>query len=154
MSSKQNQTIVLGLVAAAGAAIIAYTIYQQSKDNNGSKATERSIGGKTLDDDDIDDKKSTSTADATDAAAIEARAKKKNEQLDDDSSSVEGQVQITDQTGKRVTVIREFIFDHHRMTQSVIVRDESSGGNLIAFCKGSGEAIRELCKKERFDSTE
>jgi len=55
------------------------------------------------------------------------------------------QVKITDVNGRAVTVVRRFDFDHHRMTQSVIVRDDNDG-ILTAFCKGSGEAIRELCR--------
>ena len=56
-----------------------------------------------------------------------------------DNSSAE----VTLESGKRVQIVHEFAFDQHRMTQSVLVRDDS--GNLVAFCKGSGEAIRDRC---------
>ena len=65
-------------------------------------------------------------------------------------------VKITDAKGRNVTVARRFDFDHTRMTQSVIIQDDTDG-SLTVFCKGSGEAIRELCTAEtlpsNFDST-
>jgi predicted P-type ATPase len=60
------------------------------------------------------------------------------------SSANGGSMKITDATGKTVYLVKHFDFDHHRMTQSVIIRHEDTG-MLEAFCKGSGEAIRERC---------
>jgi magnesium-transporting ATPase (P-type) len=49
-----------------------------------------------------------------------------------------------------VKVVKHFDFDHHRMTQSVIVK--KSDGSLVAFVKGSGESIKKLCLQEGFPS--
>lgn len=50
---------------------------------------------------------------------------------------------ITDANGRNVMVVKHFDFDHHRMTQSVIVR--ASDGALTAFVKGSGENVKKVC---------
>jgi magnesium-transporting ATPase (P-type) len=57
---------------------------------------------------------------------------------------------ITDSNGNRLEIVRHFDFDHHRMTQSVIVRLPS--GKYVAFVKGSGESIEKLCKPESMPS--
>lgn len=44
--------------------------------------------------------------------------------------------------GSKVEVLRKFDFDHHRMTQSVIVE---YAGKILAFVKGSGESIKKIC---------
>lgn len=45
--------------------------------------------------------------------------------------------------GSHVHVLKVFEFDHHRMTQSVIVEHKSK---CVAFVKGSGESISKLCR--------
>jgi cation-transporting ATPase 13A3/4/5 len=61
---------------------------------------------------------------------------------------------ITDRNSTRVRVVRHFDFDFHRMTQSVIVRRDN--GSLVAFVKGSSEAVSHICDSnslpEDFDS--
>ena len=53
-------------------------------------------------------------------------------------------VVVRDCYGKTAMVVKHFDFDHHRMTQSVIVK--TSDGRLIAFAKGSGESIKSVCR--------
>ena len=53
---------------------------------------------------------------------------------------------ITDAHGKKVLVVKRFDFDHHRMTQSVIVKTEDE--TLTVFVKGSGESMKKLCLPE------
>jgi predicted P-type ATPase len=55
----------------------------------------------------------------------------------------EARVLVTDCKGNRLEVVKHFDFDHHRMTQSVIVK--MSDGRLIAIAKGSGESIKKVC---------
>lgn len=50
---------------------------------------------------------------------------------------------VTDCKGNRLEVVKHFDFDHHRMTQSTIVK--TSDGRLIAIAKGSGESIKKVC---------
>lgn len=45
--------------------------------------------------------------------------------------------------GSQVHVLKIFEFDHHRMTQSVVVEHK---GKCVAFVKGSGESISKLCR--------
>jgi cation-transporting ATPase 13A3/4/5 len=52
-------------------------------------------------------------------------------------------VVVRDCNGNMVEIVKQFDFDHHRMTQSVIVK--TSEGRLIAFAKGSGESIKSVC---------
>eukprot|EP00934_Nitzschia_sp_Nitz4_P008467 Nitzschia sp. Nitz4//scaffold97_size77645//7752//12969//NITZ4_005511-RA/size77645-processed-gene-0.50-mRNA-1//-1//CDS//3329560635//8457//frame0 len=59
-------------------------------------------------------------------------------------------LQITDKTGKRVQVLKHFDFDHHRMTQSVVVKTDQNV--LIAFVKGSDESIKKLCVTDTLPS--
>lgn len=58
-------------------------------------------------------------------------------------------------SNKQVEIVRLFDFDHHRMTQSVVVRLQN--GRLVAFVKGSGESIQRLCNQssipENFEAT-
>jgi cation-transporting ATPase 13A3/4/5 len=48
--------------------------------------------------------------------------------------------------GHEAKIIKHFDFDHHRMTQSVIVQDKN--GKLTAFVKGSGESLQKLCRAQ------
>jgi cation-transporting ATPase 13A3/4/5 len=63
-------------------------------------------------------------------------------------------VNITDKLGQAATIVRHFDFDHHRMTQSVIVK-KASDQSIVVFVKGSGENIKKICEKssipEEFD---
>jgi predicted P-type ATPase len=58
---------------------------------------------------------------------------------------------VTDRNGKAAKVVRHFDFDHHRMTQSVVVCLDSDD-SLIAFVKGSGESIKKVCEKDSLPS--
>jgi magnesium-transporting ATPase (P-type) len=51
-------------------------------------------------------------------------------------------VVITDAKGNAAEILKHFDFDHHRMTQSVIVK---TGGRIVAFVKGSGESLQRIC---------
>jgi predicted P-type ATPase len=51
---------------------------------------------------------------------------------------------IQDYNGNSIDVLKRFDFDHHRMTQSVIVK--LSSGELLAFVKGSGESLQGVCR--------
>lgn len=53
---------------------------------------------------------------------------------------------IVDATGKTLEVVRVFEFDHHRMTQAVLVKLPSR--EIVAVVKGSGESICKICKPE------
>lgn len=55
-------------------------------------------------------------------------------------------ISVKERSGRIVTVIKRYEFDHHRMTQSVIV--EYPGGRNVAFVKGSAESIRRICQSE------
>ena len=46
-------------------------------------------------------------------------------------------------SGEVLKVIRHFDFDHHRMTQSVVV--QQTDGTLLILVKGSGESIQKIC---------
>lgn len=50
---------------------------------------------------------------------------------------------VKDCKGNRLEVVKHFDFDHHRMTQSAIVK--TSDGRLVAIAKGSGESIKKVC---------
>jgi len=50
---------------------------------------------------------------------------------------------VTDQKGGKFTVVRHFDFDHHRMSQSVVLM--CPNGTFVAFVKGSGESIQKMC---------
>jgi magnesium-transporting ATPase (P-type) len=52
-------------------------------------------------------------------------------------------IRVQMMSGRTYTVLKRFDFDHHRMTMSVIIRDED--GSLFAFAKGSGESIKKCC---------
>ncbi|CAB9522557.1 Probable cation-transporting ATPase 13A4 [Seminavis robusta] len=51
---------------------------------------------------------------------------------------------IMDKTGGELEIVRHFDFDHHRMTQSVIVK--LPDGTFVAFVKGSGESVSKICQ--------
>jgi phosphoserine phosphatase len=61
-------------------------------------------------------------------------------------SETRGERVVTDSDGEVVEVVKHFDFDHHRMTQSVVVK--KSDGTLLAYVKGSGESIKLLCRAE------
>jgi magnesium-transporting ATPase (P-type) len=50
---------------------------------------------------------------------------------------------VTTAKGEQVTVVRHFDFDHHRMSQSVVLKYPD--GTYVAIVKGSGESIQKLC---------
>lgn len=52
---------------------------------------------------------------------------------------------------RKYTIRKQFIFDHDRMTQSVIV--EADDGKTKVFVKGSGEAILALCTPDSIPSS-
>lgn len=49
-----------------------------------------------------------------------------------------------------VEILKRFDFDHHRMTQSVIVK--TSDGKMIVYVKGSGESIMKICQSDSLPS--
>lgn len=53
---------------------------------------------------------------------------------------------IEDAGGSTISIEKQFDFDHHRMTQSVVCK--LADGSLVAFVKGSGESIQQLCTSE------
>ena len=53
---------------------------------------------------------------------------------------------IRSKTGEKLKVVRRFDFDHHRMTQSVVVQHRD--GRLTVLVKGSGENVAKLCNPE------
>ena len=59
------------------------------------------------------------------------------------SQATDGTVTVTMNDGSFVRVLKRFEFDHHRMTQSVIVK--RGDGTMCAFVKGSGESVEKLC---------
>ncbi len=56
------------------------------------------------------------------------------------------QIDITMPDSQQVTVIKRFDFDHHRMTQSVLVR--TADNKLMVLVKGSIDSVSKLCKPE------
>ena len=50
---------------------------------------------------------------------------------------------IKTKSGEKIQVLRRFDFDHHRMTQSVILQHRD--GRVVALVKGSGENIAKIC---------
>jgi len=65
--------------------------------------------------------------------------------------SKDGSTCVTTSDGTNMTALKHFDFDQHRMTQSVIVRDDDSG-KLQAYVKGSAESIKKLCNIESLPS--
>ena len=59
-------------------------------------------------------------------------------------------MRLEDRNGISIDVLKVFDFDHHRMTQSVIAK--KMDGSLVAFVKGSGEAIEKLCREDTLPS--
>jgi magnesium-transporting ATPase (P-type) len=57
--------------------------------------------------------------------------------------TIEADTSITTEKGERLVVVRHFDFDHHRMSQSVVL--EYPDGTYVAFVKGSGESIQKMC---------
>lgn len=57
---------------------------------------------------------------------------------------------IQDSRGRSISIEKQFDFDHHRMTQSVICR--LPDGSLVAYVKGSGESVQQLCTPESLPS--
>lgn len=57
-----------------------------------------------------------------------------------------GEIQIMEESGRVVKVVKRHEFDHRRMTQSVIV--EYPEGNFVVFVKGSAESIKNRCLSE------
>jgi magnesium-transporting ATPase (P-type) len=58
-------------------------------------------------------------------------------------SDGKSRLQIVDKTGRKVSVVRFFDFDHDRMTQTVVVKDIS--GTLLVFVKGSSDSLAKIC---------
>ena len=58
--------------------------------------------------------------------------------------------EATDKHGLQMTILKQFDFDHHRMTQSVIVK--LGDGGIVAYVKGSGENIKAICKADTMPS--
>lgn len=52
--------------------------------------------------------------------------------------------------GLEMTILKQFDFDHHSMTQSTIVK--TADGQIIAYVKGSGETVKPLCMKDSIPS--
>jgi magnesium-transporting ATPase (P-type) len=52
--------------------------------------------------------------------------------------------------GLEMTILKQFDFDHHSMTQSTIVK--TGDGQIIAYVKGSGENMKALCSKQSIPS--
>jgi len=65
------------------------------------------------------------------------------------NATMEG-TNVTDKHGVKVTILKQFDFDHHTMTQSTIV--QKSDGSIVAYVKGSGENIKALCKADTVPS--
>lgn len=63
---------------------------------------------------------------------------------------LEGDTKVTTKSGEVFNLKRRFEFSHYRMTQSVIVENES--GKLFAFAKGSAESIKKLCNESSIPS--
>ena len=59
-------------------------------------------------------------------------------------------MRVEDKRGNTLDVLKVFDFDHHRMTQSVIAKKVD--GSVIAYVKGSGEAIEKLCRDDTLPS--
>ena len=54
-----------------------------------------------------------------------------------------GSTVVVTKGSEKLTIEKRFEFDHHTMTMSVIVRDET--GNCHVFCKGAPERVSALC---------
>jgi cation-transporting ATPase 13A3/4/5 len=50
---------------------------------------------------------------------------------------------VTDESGAKFSILKQFDFDSKRKTQTCIVRDESNG-SLLVFSKGTGEAVKKM----------
>eukprot|EP00977_Amphora_coffeiformis_P009653 scaffold2222_cov164-Amphora_coffeaeformis.AAC.7 len=63
------------------------------------------------------------------------------------SSSLQTGTVVQDKSGEKLAIVRHFEFDHHRMTQSVVVQVGSTDDQTkyFAIAKGSGESVKGLC---------
>ena len=63
------------------------------------------------------------------------------------SSSLQTGTVIQVKSRERLATVRHFEFDHHRMTQSVVVQVDVTDGptKFFAIAKGSGESVKSLC---------
>jgi len=52
-------------------------------------------------------------------------------------------ISVVESSGRSLTVLKRFDFDHRRMTQAVIVKD--ADGNILTYVKGSAESIKRIC---------
>jgi len=66
------------------------------------------------------------------------------------TQSSDGTISVTLSDGSVLKVLKRFEFDHHRMTQSVIV--QSADKKVFAFVKGSGESVERLCLPQSIPS--
>lgn len=56
----------------------------------------------------------------------------------------------TDKHGLKMAFVKQFDFDHHRMTQTVVVNNPD--GSFMVYSKGSGENIKAICKADSMPS--
>jgi magnesium-transporting ATPase (P-type) len=68
------------------------------------------------------------------------------------SDASRGTSVITDCNGNKLEVVRHYDFDHHRMTQSVIVKLSEEKDTYVSFVKGSGESISKICTYDSLPS--
>ena len=63
------------------------------------------------------------------------------------SSSLQTGTIVRDKSGEQLAIVRHFEFDHHRMTQSVVVQvgSDQDQATYFAIAKGSGESVQRLC---------
>lgn len=52
-------------------------------------------------------------------------------------------ISVVESSGRTLTVLKRFDFDHRRMSQAVIAKD--ADGNILAYVKGSAESIKRIC---------
>lgn len=57
---------------------------------------------------------------------------------------------VIEVNGEKLTVVKRFPFDHHRMTQSVVVKN--SKGQFVAYVKGSSESIGKISMSKTIPS--
>ena len=73
----------------------------------------------------------------------------------DTEVNLQNLISVTKNDGEVITVLKRFDFDHHRMTQSVIIQTQD--GTTLAFVKGSAESIKHISRQgslpNDFDST-
>jgi len=59
-------------------------------------------------------------------------------------------VEVTSKNGQSFTILKQFDFDHHSMTQSTIIK--TAEGQILVYVKGSGENMKLLCTPESIPS--